>query len=164
MASSSSAGPARGSLGSMLPPRGGYGLHPWTDVESIHSSTAADKDDMIVSEEHCALLEAIQSRADKDWREHRDYIAGRQAAESIRHYSVLYSHPEFPVFTTALATMPAMGNGVTINLWGDPDPVVLPVFNMNFSQTRIASPKPSHTSTCHCRSPTGPSRCRARHP
>ena len=147
----------------MLPPRGGYGLHPWADVESIHSSTAADKDDMIVSEEHCALLEAIQSRADKDWREHRDYIAGKQAAESIRHYSVLYSHPEFPVFTTALATMPAMGNGVTIDLWGEPDPVVLPVFNLNFSQTRIASPKPSHTSTCQCRSPTGPSRCRARH-
>ena len=71
---------------------------------------------MIVSEEHCALLEAIQTRADNDWKDNRDYIAGRQAAESIRHYSVLYSHPEFPVFTTALATMPAMGNGITIDL------------------------------------------------
>ena len=93
---------------------------------------------MIVSEEHCALLEAIQNKTDNDWKEHRDFIAGRQAAESIRHYSVLYSHPEFPVFTTALATMPAMGNGITIDLWGEPDPVVLPVFNLNFSQTRIA--------------------------
>ena len=93
---------------------------------------------MIVSEEHCALLEAIQLRADKDWRDNRDYIAGKQAAEAIRHYSVLYSAPEFPVFTTALATMPAMGNGITIDLWGEPDPVVLPVFNLNFSQTRIA--------------------------
>ena len=97
---------------------------------------------MIVSEEHCALLEAIQTRADNDWKDNRDYIAGRQAAEAIRHYSVLYSHPEFPVFTTALATMPAMGNGITIDLWGDPDPVVLPVFNLNFSQTRIAPPTP----------------------
>ena len=97
---------------------------------------------MIVSEEHCALLEAIQTRADNDWKDNRDYIAGRQAAESIRHYSVLYSHPEFPVFTTALATMPAMGNGITIDLWGDPDPVVLPVFNLNFSQTRIAPSTP----------------------
>ena len=97
---------------------------------------------MIVSEEHCALLEAIQTRADNDWKDNRDYIAGRQAAEAIRHYSVLYSHPEFPVFTTALATMPAMGNGVTIDLWGEPDPVVLPVFNLNFSQTRIAPPTP----------------------
>ena len=97
---------------------------------------------MIVSEEHCALLEAIQTRADNDWKDNRDYIAGRQAAEAIRHYSVLYSHPEFPVFTTALATMPAMGNGITIDLWGDPDPVVLPVFNLNFSQTRIAPSTP----------------------
>ena len=97
---------------------------------------------MIVSEEHCALLEAIQPRADNDWRDNRDYIAGKQAAASIRHYSVLYSHPEFPVFTTALATMPAMGNGITIDLWGEQDPVVLPVFNLNFSQTRIASPTP----------------------
>ena len=54
----------------------------------------------------------------------------------------MYSHPEFPVFTTALATMPAMGNGITIDLWGEQDPVVLPVFNLNFSQTRIASPAP----------------------
>ena len=94
---------------------------------------------MIVSEEHCALLEAIQTRADNDWKDNRDYIAGKQAAQSIRHYSVLYSRPEFPVFTTALATMPAMGNGITIDLWGEQDPVVLPVFNRNFSQTRIAS-------------------------
>ena len=97
---------------------------------------------MIVSEEHCALLEAIQTRADNDWKDNRDYIAGRQAAEAIRHYSVLYSHPEFPVFTTALATMPAMGNGITIDSWCEQDPVVLPVFNLNFSQTRIAPPTP----------------------
>ena len=96
---------------------------------------------MCLYEEHCALLEAIQTRADCDWKENRNYIAGKTAAEAIRHYSVLYSHPEFPIFCTALATMPAMGNGATINLWGDADPLVLPVFNLNFSQTRTP---PSH--------------------
>ena len=73
-AGSSSSAP--GGLG--LPPRGGYGLHPGTEVESVHSSVVPD--DMIVSEEHCALLEAIQLRADNDWRDNRDYIAGKQAA------------------------------------------------------------------------------------
>ena len=78
---------------------------------------------LIVSEENCQLLDRVQSTADNMWKEHRTRIAGAEGARAFRHLSALNSHPEFPIFATALATMPALGNGITVNLWGEEDPV-----------------------------------------
>ena len=91
---------------------------------------------LIVSEENCQLLDKVQSTADNMWKENRNRIAGVKGAKSIRHLSALNSHPEFPIFAVALATMPAMGNGITVNLWGEEEPLSMTCFNVNYSQTR----------------------------
>ena len=91
---------------------------------------------LIVSEENCQLLDKVQSTADNMWKENRNRIAGVKGAKAIRHLSALNSHPEFPIFAVALATMPAMGNGITVNLWGEEEPLSMTCFNVNYSQTR----------------------------
>ena len=70
------------------------------------------------------------------WKEHRNKIAGTKGAKACRHLSALNSHPEFPIFATALATMPALGNGINVMLWGEEEPLSMTLFNVNYSQTR----------------------------
>ena len=91
---------------------------------------------LIVSEENCQLLDRVQSTADNMWRDHRNKIAGAKGTSACRHLSALNSHPEFPIFATALATMPALGNGITVNLWGEEEPLSMTLLNVNYSQTR----------------------------
>ena len=49
------------------------------------------------------------------------------------------SHPEFPTFLVALATLPCLANGATVDLWGKPEPLSVSMHNVNYSQTRITS-------------------------
>ena len=91
---------------------------------------------LIVSEENCQLLDKVQLTADNMWKENRNKIAGVKGAKACRHLSTLNSHPEFPIFATALATMPALGNGITVMLWGEEEPLSMTLFNVNYSQTR----------------------------
>ena len=39
--------------------------------------------------------------------------------------------------------------GMTINLWGDDDPISLPMFNVNYSQTRITRCPAVYQSSIH---------------
>ena len=50
--------------------------------------------------------------------------------------AVKASHPEFPTFCTALAAIPALANGATVNLLGKQEPLSVSMFNVNYSQTR----------------------------
>ena len=54
----------------------------------------------------------------------------------MRYQSVKMSHPDFPIFCNALAILPAMSNGIKVNLWGSPDPLCIVMTNINHSQTR----------------------------
>ena len=91
---------------------------------------------LIVSEENCQLLDKVQSTADNMWKENRIRIAGAKGANACRLLSALNSHTEFPIFVSAFATMTAMGNGITVNLWGEEEPLSVTLFNVNYSQTR----------------------------
>ena len=46
------------------------------------------------------------------------------------------SHPAMPIFVTLLGAMPALSNGIKVNLWGKSDPLAMVVLNINHSQTR----------------------------
>ena len=108
--------------------------YPWVfrDQSRHHTNMAA----LIVSEENCILLDKGQAVADNMWKQHRHSIAGAKGGKACRYLSALNSHPEFPIFATALATMPALGNGITVSLWGDEEPLSMTLFNVNYSQTR----------------------------
>ena len=108
--------------------------YPWVfrDQSRHHTNMAA----LIVSEENCILLDKVQAVSDNMWKEHRNYIAGAKGGKACRYLSALNSQPEFPIFATALATMPALGNGITVSLWGDEEPLSMTLFNFNYSQTR----------------------------
>ena len=90
----------------------------------------------IVSEANCDLLDSVQIISDKAWIEKRDLIAGKEPATAVRFLSVKASHPEFPIFCTAIGCMPALANGATVNLWGNEEPLSVSIFNANYSQTR----------------------------
>ena len=55
---------------------------------------------------------------------------------AVHYQSVTMSHPALPIFVTLLGAMPAMSNGVKVNLWGKADPLALVVLNINHSQSR----------------------------
>ena len=57
-------------------------------------------------------------------------------SQAINLLSATASHPEFPIFAVALGTIPALANGLTVNLCGDAEPLSITVFNVNYSQTR----------------------------
>ena len=82
------------------------------------------------------LLDKVQAVADNMWKEHRNTIAGTKGAKACRHLSALNSQPEFPIVATALATMPALGSGISVMLWGEEEPLSMTLFNVNYSQTR----------------------------
>ena len=108
--------------------------YPWVfRDQSRHRTNMAA---LIVSEENCILLDKVQAVSDNMWKEHRHSIAGAKGGKACRYLSALNSHPEFPIFATALATMPALGNGITVSLWGDEEPLSMTLFNVNYSQTR----------------------------
>ena len=90
----------------------------------------------IVSDANCDLLDNVQLISDKLWVERRDLIAGARPAKAVRFLSVQASHPEFPIFCTAIGCMPALANGATVNLWGSEEPLSVSIFNANYSQTR----------------------------
>ena len=90
----------------------------------------------IVSEANCDLMDSVQLVSDKLWLEKRDMIAGPRPAKAVRFLSAKASHPEFPIFCTAIGCMPALANGATVNLWGSEEPLSVSIFNVNYSQTR----------------------------
>ena len=98
--------------------------------------TMASNAMQIASEENCDLLDNVQLIADGIWLERRDMIAGARPAKAVRFLSVQASHPEFPIFCTAIGCMPAFANGATVNLWGNEEPLSVSIFNANYSQTR----------------------------
>ena len=60
-------------------------------------------------------------------------------AEAIRMLATKASHPEFPTFSVALATLPVLANGATVDLWGKQEPLSCSMYNVNYSQTRIGT-------------------------
>ena len=90
----------------------------------------------IVSDTNCDLLDNVQLISDSLLLERRDLIAGARPAKAVRFLSVQASHPEFPIFCTAIGCMPALANGATVNLWGSEEPLSVSIFNANYSQTR----------------------------
>ena len=109
---------------------------------SSNSASVSAPDHMIVSPEYCALLEKVQCIADSMWLQNGSLIAGVDGFEAVKLLGVCKSHPAFPIFVTALSTMPSLANGISIRLWSTKGskskgaPVVMPVFNGNYSQTR----------------------------
>ena len=79
--------------------------------------------------------------ADSMWIEIGEDIAGARGVRAVQLPGVSTSHPVFPIFSTALATMPSLASGLTVQLWGPagkrPSVVVCPMSNGNYSQTRI---------------------------
>ena len=86
-------------------------------------------------------VRVIAGVADSMWIDSGEEIAGTRGFRAVQLLGVSTSHPVFPIFSTALATMPSLANGLTVQLWGSkgkrPCPVVCPMFNGNYSQTRI---------------------------
>ena len=159
---------------------------------------AANGNAPIVSAENCTLLDSCQRVVDQLWRECGAEIAGDKGYKACQLLSATNSHPEFPIFATAVGSLPSLANGhshmcvciarvgclarvscriyqchttsiaacvivrsdsqlitmlclrdvydttvpmrgLTVNLWGDGDPVTMCVFNCNYSQTRTGS-------------------------
>ena len=80
-------------------------------MASALASLSTAQNDAIVSEENCILLDRVQAIADQLWRECAVEVAGAEPARAIRLHSVVNSHPEFLVFSTAPACMPSLANG-----------------------------------------------------
>ena len=91
---------------------------------------------MAVSMAYCKLMEEVGAAADAAWVEDGEFIAGKVGLSAVHQRSASMAHPELPVFMYNLGLMPALGNGISLNLWGSPDPVALCVLNVNHSQTR----------------------------
>ena len=113
-----------------------------TSSNSAFASVSAP-DHMIVSPEYCILLEKVQCISDSMWMMNGAVIAGTDGFEAVKLLGVCKSHPAFPIFATALSTMPSLANGISIRLWSAKKdtkskgtPVVMPCFNGNYSQTR----------------------------
>ena len=92
----------------------------------------------IVSREHMALLGGVQRVVDDVWAEIGDEDAGATGRKACRIESAKSSHPEFPIFSAVLASMPSVANGR-----------ILPVCS------HIAAVRPLHSSShltiCHIR-------------
>ena len=58
-------------------------------------------------------------------------------SDGIRMLAAKASHPEFPTCSVALATLPCLANGATVDLWGKQEPLSVSMYNVNYSQTRI---------------------------
>ena len=67
-------------------------------------------------------------------------------ATAIKLAAVKMSHPEFPTFCTALAAMPSLTNGATVDLWGKDEPLSVSMYNVNYSQSRTVVVAPGCTS------------------
>ena len=65
----------------------------------------------IVSPQNMELLDAVQRVVDDVWNEIGDEVAGPNGREACRIESAKASHPEFPLFSTMLASMPSLSNG-----------------------------------------------------
>ena len=82
----------------------------------------------IVSSDNCALLDNCQRIVDQLWRETGAEIAGPKGYRACQLLSATNSHPEFPIFATAVGSLPSLANGhshmcvYALHVW-----VVLPV-------------------------------------
>ena len=76
-----------------------------SDARSVAAS------DMIVSPEHCELLDGVQRISDQLWLENGPEIAGATGYRAVKLLSATNSHPEFPIFATMLASVPSLANG-----------------------------------------------------
>ena len=65
----------------------------------------------IVSPEHMALLGGVQRVVDDVWAEIGDEVAGATSRKACRIEAAKSSHPEFPIFSAVLASMPSLANG-----------------------------------------------------
>ena len=75
------------------------------------TSNASSGNAPIVSAENCALLDNVQRIADQLWRESGAEIAGDKGYMAIQLLSATNSHPAFPIFATALGSLPSLANG-----------------------------------------------------
>lgn len=91
---------------------------------------------MAVSFAHCMLMKEVGAFADRQWQAKGQTIAGERGYKGIEYLAVKSSHPALPIFTCALGTLPALSNGLLVDLWGQPDPLCIPMQNVNHSQTR----------------------------
>ena len=76
-----------------------------SDARSVAAS------DMIVSPEHCELLDGVQRISDQLWLENGPEIAGATGYRAVKLLSATNSHPEFPIFAPMLASVPSLASG-----------------------------------------------------
>ena len=65
----------------------------------------------MVSPQNMALLDVVQRVVDNIWDEIGDDVAGATGRRACRIESAKASHPEFPLFSAVLASMPSRSNG-----------------------------------------------------
>ena len=65
----------------------------------------------IVSADNCTLLDSCQRIVDQLWRECGAEIAGEKGYKACQLLSATNSHPEFPIFATAVGSLPSLANG-----------------------------------------------------
>ena len=75
------------------------------------ATAAATGNAPIVSTENCSLLDNVQRITDELWAESGAEIAGPRGYKTCRLLSATNSHPQFPIFATALGSLPSLGNG-----------------------------------------------------
>ena len=85
---------------------------------------------MAVSLAHCLLMKEVGEFADRQWRAKGKYIAGENGYMGMEYQSVKMAHPPLPIFACALGSLPAMSNGLCVNLWGQPDPLCVAMMNV----------------------------------
>ena len=79
--------------------------------EVFASGDAATAPLGIVSPQNMELLDAVQRVVDDTWNEIGDEVAGPTGRKACRMESAKASHPEFPLFSAMLASMPSLSNG-----------------------------------------------------
>ena len=65
----------------------------------------------IVSPKNMELLDAVQRVVDDTWEEIGEEVAGPTGRRACRMESAKASHPEFPLFSAMLASLPSLSNG-----------------------------------------------------
>ena len=81
-------------------------------VLCISCTMSMSKNDSIVSEELCTLLDRVQVITDREWNRLASTNCGaNDPAMAIRLLSASNSHPAFPIFCLILATLPSLANG-----------------------------------------------------
>ena len=91
---------------------------------------------MAVSAAHCRLMAKVGEFADEQWKKDGPEIAGKRGFQAAHYQAVRYAHPPFPIYMYSIGLIPALSNGAKVDLWGAPDPLCLPVLNVNHSQSR----------------------------